>query len=271
MKMAYIKLNDINLYYEVHGQGEPLVLISGFGADHLAWLSVIEALAKHYQTIIFDNRGAGLTDVPDYPYTINMMAKDVIALLDHLAITKAHVIGHSMGGMIAQMIAYNYNDRLEKLVLMNSSAKLNLVTKTAFECNRKLFEKGLSAKIIFENFIPWGFSSNFLEQEDNLTLLLEFIRNRPATMSYTGFTQQFNAIKQFDSRDMLNNIQTKTLVLASEKDIITPPDESYILTKEIANSQLSLLLGVGHIPQVECPERFLDVILNFLCNNSANM
>lgn len=262
--MPYIKLNDINMYYESHGQGEPLVLISGFSADHLAWLSVIKLLARHHQTIIFDNRGSGFTDVPDYPYTINMMANDVVALMDSLDITKAHVIGHSMGGMIAQMIAINHMDRLKKLILMNSSAKVNMVTRAAFDFNRKLFEKGLSAKIIFENFIPWGFSNNFLEQDDNLSLLLEFNRNRPMAMTYTGFIQQYAAIKQFDSNKILNQIVNKTLVIASEKDIITPPNESYFLTKEIPNSHLSLLLGVGHIPQIECPERFVDVVLDFL-------
>ena len=115
--MPIANVNGINLYYRVHSQGEPLILITGLGGGHTAWFFQLRSFKKHFQCITMDNRGIGKTDKPKEPYTVRTMADDIIGLMDHLSIEKADVVGISMGGMISQEIAINYPDRVKKLVL----------------------------------------------------------------------------------------------------------------------------------------------------------
>src|SRR5262245_37969923 len=100
--MPKVPANGIELYFETHGDGEPLLLIAGFACDHTMWSDVIGVLAGHYRVIVFDNRGVGRSTSPDSPYTIRMMAGDAAALLDEIGVGPAHVAGYSMGGQIAQ-------------------------------------------------------------------------------------------------------------------------------------------------------------------------
>ena len=123
--MPFAKLKDIAMYYEVYGDGDPLVLISGFSEDHTLWLNIIDKLAKQYKVVIFDNRGAGKTTVTSGPYTIKQMASDVIDLCDHLDIQSAHFCGSSMGGYITLELLYQYPSRVKKAIISNSSLSIN--------------------------------------------------------------------------------------------------------------------------------------------------
>jgi 3-oxoadipate enol-lactonase len=115
--MSTAKVGDINIYYEIHGKGEPLVLIYGYAADSGLWFRQIPILSKKYRIIAFDNRGVGRSDKPDIPYTMAMMAGDIAGLLDTIGIDTAHIFGISMGGMIAQHFALNYPQRVISLIL----------------------------------------------------------------------------------------------------------------------------------------------------------
>jgi 3-oxoadipate enol-lactonase len=115
--MSMAKVGDINLYYEIHGKGEPLVLIMGYGLRGGHWLDMQDKLTREYRVIVIDNRGTGQSDKPEIPYTANMMAGDVAGLLDVLGIDAANVFGYSMGGSIAQEFALNYPHRLNSLIL----------------------------------------------------------------------------------------------------------------------------------------------------------
>ena len=115
--MPKVKVGDINIYYEIHGEGEPLVLIMGYGGNSGQWFRQIPGLTKEYRVIVFDNRGTGRSDKPDISYTMETMAGDVAGLLDAIDIPAAHVYGVSMGGMIAQHVALNYPEKVKGLVL----------------------------------------------------------------------------------------------------------------------------------------------------------
>src|SRR5437016_651031 len=115
--MATATVDSIELYYEEHGHGDPLLLIMGLAADSTAWLFQVPAFAEHYRTITFDNRGVGRSAKPAGPYTITAMAKDAVGLLDMLGIARTHVVGVSMGGMIAQELALHHPERVRGLVL----------------------------------------------------------------------------------------------------------------------------------------------------------
>ena len=120
--MPIAKVNGININYMVAGQGEPLVMIAGFSADQSLWKSQLPAFKKQFQMVIFDNRGVGKSDKPQGPYSPKMMSEDTIKLMDYLNIKKAHILGHSMGGLIAQEIAINYPERVMKLILASTWA-----------------------------------------------------------------------------------------------------------------------------------------------------
>ncbi len=115
--MPKVKVGDINMYYEVHGKGEPLVMIMGAGGN-IEWMrQAIPVYSREYRLVLFDNRGAGRTDAPDIPYTIAMMADDLAGLLDAIGIDSAHIQGGSMGGMIAQEFVLRYPERVRSLIL----------------------------------------------------------------------------------------------------------------------------------------------------------
>jgi len=112
--MPLIKANGININYEVHGKGEPVVLIGGLGSQLQSWATQIPIYSEYFKVIVFDNRGMGKTDKPDAQYTIEMMADDTVAFLDSLKIKSASFIGKSMGGMITQWIGIKYPQKVKK-------------------------------------------------------------------------------------------------------------------------------------------------------------
>ena len=120
--MAVAKVGEINVSYKVSGNGQPLVLIIGFGSTQNLWYSQVCAFSKHYRVVTFDNRGVGKSDKPPGPYTTKMMAGDTIALMDRLGIEKAHIVAGSMGGMIAQEMAIDHPQRVNKIVLFCTTA-----------------------------------------------------------------------------------------------------------------------------------------------------
>ncbi len=131
--MPIVKVNDINMYYEIHGEGEPLVNIQGWGVEITSAKfnapQIIGEFAKHYRVIAFDNRGVGRTDKPDVPYSIEMMAEDTIGLMNALGIERAHIVGGSLGGCVAQVIAAKYPERVNGLVLHGAWTRMPLSAK----------------------------------------------------------------------------------------------------------------------------------------------
>src|SRR3984893_5168212 len=112
------RVDDIEVYYEVHGAGpRTLVMIRGLGSNLLSWYEQIDEFSRHYKCVVFDNRGAGRTDKPDAPYSIKQMADDTAGLMDALGSVRSALLGISMGGMIAQEFALHHQDRLSCLIL----------------------------------------------------------------------------------------------------------------------------------------------------------
>ena len=121
--MPTVKVNDISLYYEIHGKGEPLVLVMGLGTDISEWKTIIDPLSKKYKVLVFDNRGAGRSDKPDEPYTIKLMASDAAGVIKAAGFEPANVLGISMGGAIALELTLNDPDLIKKLILVSTAAR----------------------------------------------------------------------------------------------------------------------------------------------------
>lgn len=264
--MAKIRVNQVELYYEIHGEGPPLLCLSGFTADHLSWTTVLERFKKHFQVILIDNRGIGSSEVPEYPYTIEMMAADTLALMDALDLEKVHLMGHSMGGMIAMSIVMDNPERVEKLLLCHSIEKTTTVARLTFDFIHRLLASGLTMKQVFPALVPWLFSNNYLDMPGNLEMIFELNRKH-AEMSYDGFKNQLNAISAFDARALLGRIRVPTFIIAGENDLITPPGYSRIMKRVIPGAQLSIIPAVGHMGHIEKPELFSEIALGFLLKN----
>lgn len=257
-------VNGIQIHYETCGQGEPLLLISGLNCDSRLWSFVQGDLKDHFKVIYFDNRGTGQSDCPDIPYTIQTMAEDAIALLDVLKIPQAYVLGHSMGGTIAQMMAHLYPQRVKKLIIANSLIKVHPLYSLLGAIFVQMRKWGLVPPNLMEKVMPLLFSKQF--RRSNKDAVKEIIRNFLLNTRSNGricFNRQFRALWAFNSSAWLKEIKTPTLVIAADEDILCPRDSQKI-AKAIPGAKLYTFRNAGHIPLIEKPEEFNRQIIQFL-------
>jgi 3-oxoadipate enol-lactonase len=227
--MPTIRANDINLYYEIHGEGEPLVLIGGLNSDHTLFRGVVPKLAGKYKVVAFDNRGVGQTDKPDIPYTIDMMADDTAGLLNALDIKQAHILGVSMGGRIAASLALRYPERVKSLILVSTTMK---------KPTRKTWAR----------------------RRIDLMLKVPLIRH---SNPYYAVVHQAEASRNYDCMDRLGEIQVPTLIMHGKRDKLAPLQQAEAMHNGIKNSEMIVFPG-GHIFFVVRSQQFFDAINNFL-------
>jgi 3-oxoadipate enol-lactonase len=258
-----LNVNGVNLYYELHGEGKPLVLISGFSSDTSFWRPILQSLANHFKVLIFDNRGVGRSESPDVPYHIEDMAKDVICLMQELGLKNPHILGHSMGGAIAQTIAYKHGDLIDKLIISNSLIKINLLGKLMKNTIVNKRKDNGDQKQILEAKIPWLFSKDFRENEKRVQELTDFELTHRHPQSLVGFIRQLEALYTFDSSNWHHKIPHTTLVIGSDEDRLCSKDTE-TLSKSIPNAHFVNFLRVGHAPSIEKPAEFNQAIFEFL-------
>lgn len=213
---------------------------------------------------MFDNRGAGRSSVPEGPYTIRQMADDTIALLDALGIKKAHVVGASMGGMIAQEMAINYYQRVDRLVLACTRAKPGQIRQLMAPVDRFLRESSLGKVERSLLTMPWGMTPTFLADEDKVMRSLELTRHDPYTISTEGYLAQHSAVMGHDTSTRLHQIVSQTLLLVGAEDILTPAAESAEIARHISGSILRVLPRGGHGFFSEYPNDVNAALLDFL-------
>ena len=260
-KTGKVKVNDINMYYEIHGAGFPLVMIHGFCGTLDVWpRPVIEELSKSFKTVIFDNRGAGRTDKPDIKYSIKMFANDVVGLMDILKIEQAHVLGHSMGGSIALGLGINYPERVKKLVPCSTGYSV----LPSQEAARILFGdiEGLTYEEILRKMSPILYTEEFIKSN---TELIEVVTQRLIKAP----TPTYSLKRQLTANGSLNNIRIKkinspTLLMHGKNDIIALPQNSEDLAKLISGAKVVLFDDSAHMIFVEEPEKFVKTLLEFL-------
>jgi 3-oxoadipate enol-lactonase len=268
VNMPKANVNGINLYYQVHGKGEPLFLIQGFGGGHRGWFFQTRAFKKYFQVIIFDNRGIGRSDKALGQYTVGDLADEAIGLMDYLHIGKAHILGMSMGGMVAQELAINYPDRLKKLVLVCTNAGDDDVSGINPELLRALGVKQDSVEPDLKGL-------DFNEAVVTITAL-SFNRRLyrmmfvPLTKFYVrragiqGHFKQMEAVIGHSTKDRLHLIKAPTLVMTGTKDRIMSPNASEVIARLIPNAKLVKIEGASHAFSIEMPKRFNQEVLNFL-------
>jgi 3-oxoadipate enol-lactonase len=261
--MPTIQVNNAQFYYELHGKGQPLVLVSGLGADHQAWLSILEPLAKQYRVLIFDNRAVGRTRDNGISLTIDQMADDVAALATALNLHNPHFVGHSMGGCIVQSIAARYADKIGKVALLTTSPKWRQAMLLAMKMIATLREKVPDPKVAIQSVMMWCLGEQFLQQPGRARGFVEMFLVNPHPQLLVDYLRQVAALEAFDGRERLHQITAPTLVVYGKEDLLSLPHESEYLARQIPHSTL-VSLSCAHIPGLEVPAELAQVLLKFL-------
>ena len=254
----------MKIHYEIVGEGEPLLLIAGYTCSSSIWASVRDLLASRFQLILFDNRGSGQSEVPDVPYSIEMMGQDTLQLIERLGLERPHILGHSMGGFIAQWLAAHHPDKVGKVILANTGTQCPAYFNLRCWAQLHLRENHVPIECIVECGAPWIFSNQFLSQPNALDELIRGEKNDLFPQSLVGQRRQLEALEKFDSNPWYGNIGAPTLVLAADEERVFPPSEADKLTCGIEGAQFYLFKGNGHAPQIEAPNEFAAVVLDFL-------
>ena len=264
MDSGHIETNGQRLYYETSGEGYPLLLIMGLGGDLTGWWAQTPAFEKHFQVIAFDNRDVGRSSLAKGPYTIKDMADDTIGLLDGLGVDKAHVLGVSMGGAIAQELALNYPERVNKLILGCTMAQIARYRVSFVDSWKWVVQHDKTGEGVPATIIAWCMTHSFQQNAEAVDEMIEQMLNPPYPQTPEAYGRQCDALSGFDALDRLGNIQTSTLVLVADQDLLTPPWLSRQLAEAIPGAQLKIIEGGSHCSFWEIPDTFNQAVLDFL-------
>jgi pimeloyl-ACP methyl ester carboxylesterase len=270
-----VKVNDVNLYYELYGEGDPLVLIAGTGISCAPWrVFQVPEFSKHYQVLIYDHRGLGRSDKPDVPYTTQLFAEDCVGLMDALGIRRAHIMGHSMGARVAQWIALDYPEKVRSLVLSGPgsgkySDKLQDYPRgIPLDAALEIIEKGYE-KYQHDHWGPgFMFTDQFMKEHPEVVKKFQelIVEEVPPLKCYL---RHVIARQCHETTDLLPKIKAPTLVIVGSKDTHEGGTGSHVesakvLGEKIPNAELVLVEGGRHGYLREMPDKGHPPILDFL-------
>lgn len=262
-----IHANDQNLYFEVHGDGPPLVLVMGIGYDATLWtLAQVPALSEMFEVVIFDNRDVGRSSRASEPYTIADMADDVAGLMDGLDLTRAHVLGLSMGGMIAQEFALRHASRVDRLVLTGCGAAPARVTFDPIRTWNWVKATDKTGEVFACEQFTWLFCNSFLRNQEAVQQTIALLASNPNLVGADAYNRQAQAYLGFDALDRLSAINSPTLMIAGEQDLLTPPWVCREVADRIPRCQFEIIKGDGssHMVPIERPDEFNHLVTTFL-------
>ncbi|MHA1489533.1 MAG: alpha/beta fold hydrolase [Promethearchaeota archaeon] len=276
MKEEFSEINGTKICYEVLGDGDPLFLIHGFGAKKETWRAQIGALSEHFKVIRFDNRGAGKSDRPGGPYSMEIFADDLNGLMDYLKIEKAHVIGWSLGGMIVQNFAIKYPERVNKIVLINTNYGFPDASGPEVYKNMRIEEIKLKeedpvkafwqgAKISFHIKFRKKMEAEPSKKWYGLWSAEDLIKDStidPSTIQ--DVENQAIALNTHNTYDRLSEIKNETLLLAASHDRLTPKFSIEQIHEKIPNSTLIVIEQAGHDSPLEKAPEVNKNIIEFL-------
>lgn len=265
--MPNIQVNNVSLYYEIHGTGEPLMLVAGLGSDSQSWQPVMEELSRHFLVIAPDNRGTGRTVPQDVETSIRQIADDCMVLAKHLGFSSFNLLGHSMGGFVALDLATRYPDAVDKLILAGTSASNPKCNDVLFSDWASALESGMDKMLWFRSIFYWLFTEQFFKNEDTVDAALRYAVDYPYPQSAVAFRKQVEAIAGFECFEQLSSITAKTLVISGQEDILFPPDASTSIAQAIPGAVFSVIAHAAHSIHMEKPQVFTDHVLDFLLSN----
>ena len=261
--MPYALNHRVRIYWEEEGRGDPLLMIMGLGFSLAMWQDLRSSMARHFRTIVFDNRGVGHSDVVLPPFSIAAMANDAIHVLDSAGVSSAHVLGFSMGGMIAQEVALRFPNRVRRLVLGCTNCGGRKAVHADPEVRHALLPRPFAPRErIIAGLLPFIYDDQ--TPRDRIERDVQVLRRNPTPR--LGFVEQLLAILSWQSYDRLPQISAPTLVIHGMNDRLIPPGNATILADRIPGAKLVMIPHAGHIFPTDQPERSYMEILSFLLN-----
>jgi 3-oxoadipate enol-lactonase len=262
-----VQTNGQVLYYEVHGEGPALVLVMGIGYDSSLWtLAQVPALSTQFRVVLVDNRDAGRSSKASHSYSIADMADDLVGLLDALGIQRTHLMGLSMGGMIAQEFALRYPDRLDRLVLAGTAAAPGRSAVDPIRIWNWVKANDATGKVFGGQQLASLFSTAFLRNHEAVQDTTALLGSNPYPMSPEAYGRQAEAYLQFDALSRLGAITAPTLVVVGEQDLLTPPWIAREVADAIPGARFKVIRGDGssHVVPIERPDDFNRLVSDFL-------
>lgn len=268
--MPKIPANGIEVYYEIRGDGDPLLLIAGFACDHTIWSLVLPALAKHYRVVVFDNRGVGQSSGADTISSIRQLAADAAGLLDAIGLRSAHVAGHSMGGLIAQELALARPQLVQSLTLLASGTQVDERGQAIVESWGEL-PRLVDAATATRLILPWMYTNALYARPGAVAQIINQILLNPYPTGVQAIADQCRAIGAHRSSDRLGEIGCPTLALVGREDILLPVACSEQLVQAIRGAELVILERTGHGLLIESPDAVSQAMLDFLGRQHASI
>ncbi len=265
--MAKTSVNGIDLYYEMHGKGTPLMLIAGLASDSQSWQPVIKDLSRHFLVVTPDNRGVGRTTPQNIEMSIQQIGDDCVALMKHLGLSSVHLLGHSMGGFVGLDVAERYPDSVNKLILVGTSSINSKRNNGLFADWASSLESGMDPELWFRNIFYWIFSKRFFENDTTVKNAVRFAIEYPYPQSAIAFRNQVKAIALYDGSEHLSGINAKTLVLNGKEDLIFSAQESAALARAIPKANCLVIDNAAHSIHMEQPLSFTSNVLDFLLDS----
>lgn len=258
--MATTAANGVDLWAQQEGHGDEVLFISGLADEGACWVDQVSGLRDRYRLTTFDNRGVGRSSTPDGPFTITDFAADTVALMDALGLERAHVVGSSMGGAIAQELALAHPERVRSLVLNGTWCRGDRFLHEVFRNWMWSAEKADSIRDFLITVNLWCFSPR-IWNDGTMDGWIDAAQASPYAQSVDAFCRSAQALIEHDSADRIGAITAPTLVTVGELDLCLPARFAQEIVDRIPGAALAVIPAVGHQPFQEVPEdynRLLD-------------
>jgi 3-oxoadipate enol-lactonase len=263
--MAIVENQGVKIYWDEQGQGAPVLLIMGLGYASAMWHRARPALAEHFRTIAFDNRGVGLSDVPPGPYSIATMASDAAAVVEAAGVARAHVFGVSMGGMIAQEFALQYPARTRSLILGCTAAGGPSAVRAESKVADVLMVRGMTLEQARKAILPYIYDAATPPEA-----IHEDTRVRERWLpSLAGYLAQFQAILAWEGYSRIAQIAAPTLVIHGKSDALVPAANGELIAGRIPGAKLILLEHASHLFLTDQTDASQKEILAFLSSHGG--
>ena len=264
--------DDVALYYEIHGEGEwPLLLLSGLGGGAWSWTGQLPYLSQYYRTIVFDNRGAGRSDAPPGPWSMERFARDALNLLDFLQVEQTFAMGLSMGGMIAQELALMQPERIRAMILGSTHCGGDIrIPPEPGVVELLLSDDDLSQEESLRKKLPLFLSNACLTHRPQVAEAYVQSQLAVPKQSREAFLAQLEAIAGFNACERLPGLNLPVLIVAGSNDILVPRENAYILAEILQTPDLVVIPGAGHALHAECADALCSLADNFFQQHTGD-
>jgi pimeloyl-ACP methyl ester carboxylesterase len=261
--MPHAQLNGFDIYYEVHGEGEPLLCVHGLGVDSRGWVLQLPVFTQDHQVVIFDNRDVGQSSLAAEQYTTADMARDTLALADHLGLDTFHLLGISLGGMVAQQVALAAPERVRTLTLAVTHGGVQEAGRVRGRLLGSM-ARHLPREDQVDHLLYLCYTEAFFENAEMHAFMRNALLDPPYPQPPEAFARQAEAGGTHDVRDRLGELSMPVHVIGAERDLMIPVWKSRELGSLIPDAKLTILEGAGHGAMWEHSDAFNTAVTEYL-------